>query len=137
MQSLYVIRLQKYIKNKLNKRRKIMLKYLRQFEVFDWKDFAKDKKFMAIGIAPLTDYKTKEILGTKVEVVITQDNTPYERKEGEQGSNLFEKLIVKVPNQIDIPMNVEVQLKNVMCNVYGDYRNQISVYCEEVIVVGK
>lgn len=113
------------------------MKYLRQFECFDWNAFAKDKEFMTIGLAPLHDYQTKEIIGTKVEVVITKDTTPYDRKVGEQGSNLFEKLTVKIPKQIDVPMNVKIQLKNAFCNVYGDYRNQLSVYAEDIIVIDK
>lgn len=109
------------------------MKYLRQYESFDWNNFAKHKKFMTVGIAPLTDYETKELIGTRVEIVITQDNTPYERKENEKGSNLFEKLYVKVPKQIDVPMQIEVQLKNAVATVYGDYRNQLSVYAEDII----
>lgn len=113
------------------------MKYLRQYEYFDWNGFAKQKKIMTVGISPLTDYETKELIGTKVEVVITSDSTPYERKENEQGSNLFEKLIVKVPKQIDVPMQVEVQLKNAVATIYGDYRNQLSVYAEDIVVVEK
>lgn len=112
-------------------------KYLRQFEHFDWNGFSKNKKFMTVGLSPLTDYQTKEVIGTRVEVVIMQDNTPYERKENDQSSNLFEKLNVKVPKQIDVPMQVEVQLKNAVAVVYGDYRNQLSVYAEDIIVVEK
>lgn len=81
-------------------------KYLRQFEHFDWSSFAKHKRFMTVGIAPLKDQETKELIGTRVYVAITQDDTPYERKENEKGSNLFEKLVVKVPKQIDVPMQV-------------------------------
>lgn len=92
---------------------------------------------MTVGISPLTDRETKEIIGTRVEIVTTQDNTPYERKENEKGSNLFEKLYVKVPKQIDVPMQVEVQLKNAVATVYGDYRNQLSVYAEDIVVVEK
>ncbi|WP_306480374.1 hypothetical protein [Mediterraneibacter sp.] len=113
------------------------MKYLRQFEYFDWNGFAKHKRFMTVGISPLTDRETKEIIGTRVEIVTTQDNTPYERKENEKGSNLFEKLYVKVPKQIDVPMQVEVQLKNAVATVYGDYRNQLSVYAEDIVVVEK
>ncbi len=112
-------------------------KYLRQFEHFDWSSFAKHKRFMTVGIAPLKDQETKELIRTRVYVAITQDDTPYERKENEKGSNLFEKLVVKVPKQIDVPMQVEVQLKNAVALVYGEYRNQLSVYAEDVIVVEK
>lgn len=103
------------------------MKYLRQYEYFDWNGFAKQKKFMTVGISPLTDYETKELIGTKVEVVITSDSTPYERKENEQGSNLFEKLIVKVPKQIDVPMQVEVQLKK--CSSNNLWRLSKSTFC--------
>lgn len=41
------------------------MKYLRQFEYFDWNGFAKHKRFMTVGISPLTDRETKEIIGTR------------------------------------------------------------------------
>ena len=113
------------------------MKYLRQFEYFDWNAFAKEMEFMTISLAPLLDFNTKEVQGTKLGIAIIKDGTSYDQKEGEQGSNLFEKITVKIPKQIDVPMNVKVQLKNVLCNVYGDYRNQLSVYAEDIIVIGK
>lgn len=111
------------------------MKYLRQFEKFDWHEFSKDKRFLLVGLSPLTDRQTNEVVGSRGEVVIIGDETDYDRKGNDKSSNLYEKLYVKVPKQIDMPMQVEVQLKNALAVVYGDYRNQLSVYAEDIIVV--
>ncbi|UDN55838.1 MULTISPECIES: tyrosine-type recombinase/integrase [unclassified Clostridioides] len=39
-----------------------MLKYLRQFKLFDWKNFAKHKKLVAIDIAPFINIIIKQSL---------------------------------------------------------------------------
>ena len=113
------------------------MKYLNQFIEFDWVSFAKDKKFLAIGKKEWLDYNTKEHLGTKIEAIIYKDNTDYDIKNGEVVSNIYEKLTFKVPKDIEIPINTEIQPKNVEARVYGDFRNQLSIIAEDVIVVSK
>lgn len=113
------------------------MKYLNQFLYFDWEGFSKDKRFMAIGKKDWQDFKTKEHLGIKVEAVIFKDNTKYDVGEGELMSNIYEKIIIKVPKDIDIPLNVEIQPVNVEATVYGEYRNQLSIVAEDIAVVKK
>lgn len=112
-------------------------KKLSQFLVFDWAKFSKGKRFMCIGKQPWKDYPTGNVIGTSIEAIITQDATQYKVSEGEVVSNLYEKVIFKIPHVIDIPMNVEIQPKNVTATVYGEYRNQLSVQAEEIVVVQK
>ena len=54
---------------------------------------------------------------------VAQDKTDYGLKDGEVVSNLYEKLVFKIPKVIEIPMNVEIRPKNPVATVYGDYQN--------------
>lgn len=57
--------------------------------------------------------------------------------EGEVVNNMYEKLTVKLPKEMDVPMNVEVKLINPEASIYGEYRNQLSIVAEDVQVVSK
>ena len=72
------------------------MKYLNQFSVFDLDKFLNGKKLVVTGCAPLKDNDTGKVLGTRVSTVIFADNTEYKHKDGETGSNRFEKLNIKV-----------------------------------------
>ena len=110
------------------------MKKLNIFNHFDYDEFAKEKKFICISQQEWKDFETKNLLGTKLELVIVQDKTDY----GEEGiNNLYEKFYVKVPQVLNVPVNAEVKLKNVEATVYGEFRNQLSVIAEFVEVVGK
>lgn len=111
------------------------MKKLNMFTYFDFEAFAKGKRFMTIGQQAWKDYNSGEILGTKIETVIAQDKTDYGNQEGEVVNNLYEKLTFKVPMGMNVPMNVEIHLKNVEATVYGEYRNQLSLVAEDVEVV--
>lgn len=113
------------------------MKKLSQFLFFDWDSFSEGKRYMGVGRKDWKDYESGELLGSKIDAVIVQDKTKYELAEGEIVSNLYERFTIKVPRVIDIPMNVEIQLKNVEATVYGDFRNQLSVIAEDVLVVTK
>lgn len=113
------------------------MKKLSMFTYFDFDGFAKGKKFVSTGIQPLKDFDSGKVIGTKVEAVIAQDNTNYGNKEGEVVSNLYEKLVFKVPKNIDIPMSVEIRPVNAQATVYGDYRNQLSITAENIEVITK
>lgn len=113
------------------------LKKLRNFLTFDYVGFAKGKRLLSVGQQPWKDFKTGEVLGTKVEAVIAQDKTDYGLKDGETVTNLYEKLTFKIPKVIEIPMNVEIRPKNPVATVYGDYQNQLSITAEDIEVLSK
>lgn len=114
------------------------MKKLHLFTYFNFDEFAKGKRFMSIGQQEWKDFKTGNILGTKLIVVIMQDKTIYDGvPDGEVVSNLYEKLTIKIPIKISVPMNVEVRLINADATVFGEFRNQLSVTAENVEVVGK
>ena len=71
-------------------------------------------------------------MGTKVELTITKDDTPYKTKDGESVSNLYNKLIVKVPGKVDLKIGTEVEIEGGEATVYGEYRNQLSVKAASV-----
>ena len=100
------------------------LKCLGQFNKFDLTGFTADKTLTLTGASAWKDYATQQVMGTKVELTITKDDTPYKTKDGESVSNLYNKLIVKVPGKVEI--------EGGEATVYGEYRNQLSVKAASV-----
>lgn len=113
------------------------LKKLNQFLNFDWKGFEQGKRFMVVGISELKDYDTKKHLGTKVEVVISDDRTQYVQKDGEKVSNLYEKITFKVRKDVNIPLNSYILPVGAEAKIYGDYRNQLSVTCSDIQILSQ
>ena len=111
------------------------MKGLSQFLGFDWNSFEAGKIFIVTGISENKDYNTKAHLGSKVECVIATDNTQYKSKNGEKITNRFEKIVFKVTKDIDIPLDSRVKPVNAVATIYGDYRNQLSVKCDDIVVV--
>lgn len=111
------------------------MKKLSYFLYFLIEDFLKGKRLMVIGQSEWKDYDSGKLLGTKVETVIIEDKTDY----GTLGKalNLYEKMTIKVPKQIRVPVNSEITIINPEASVYGDYRNQLSVTAESVEIVNK
>lgn len=112
------------------------LKGLAQFTYYD-KGFFVNLKLISIGKSVWKDYESGTPKGTKGEFVIAADKNKYKAAEGEVVNNVYEKLTVKFPKGIDIPMNVEVRLVNPEATVYGDYRNQLSIIADDIEVVSK
>ena len=114
------------------------MKKLSKYLYFDFQGFAKGKRFMCTAVQPWSDYATGEIIGTKVEGVIVEDKTDYgESENGEKISNLFEKLMFKVPAKIDVPLQAEIIPVNPVAKVYGEFQNKLSITADDVQVVGK
>lgn len=114
------------------------MKYLMQFLVFCWAQFALGKVFQVTGLREWVDYTTKEKRGWCVDTVIVQDKTKYKAKAGEIGSNLYEKVTFKVEAAARPSVNIGDSVEPVgepTCTVFGDYRNQLSVRCAGVQVV--
>lgn len=111
------------------------MKGLNQFMSFDWDAFAEGKSFLVTGISEYQDFDTKSHLGTKVECVIASDKTQYKFKEGEVFSNRFEKISFKVAKDVNIPVESRIVPKNAVATIYGEYRNQLSVKCDDVVIV--
>lgn len=113
------------------------LKNLPQFERFDIQSFLQDKKLEVTEIKSWLDNDTHKTLGTKVEVAIVQDSTTYEAsRDGTVRDNLYEKLIIKV-NKMSLPISKHdiVTVKNPVARIYGDYRNQLSITADDVVIV--
>ena len=111
------------------------MKKLVQFQRFDILAFVHGKEFTVCGIGEWLDFATKAHLGTKLEVVISKDNTVYIQKDGEHITNLFEKLVFKVPKDIKVPMGAIVEPVNAVATIYGEYQNNLSVKADDVKVV--
>ncbi|MCC8356376.1 MAG: hypothetical protein LJU34_00725 [Oscillospiraceae bacterium] len=112
------------------------MKFLPQFSRFDWGAFSRDKKFVSLGSRPWTDYETGVVKGTRVEVVIWEDKTPYRRKDpSDTQSNRFEKLTFNAAKTGVVPGDVEVVPVNAVATIYGDRRDQLSIVCDDVKVI--
>ncbi|GAB6955715.1 hypothetical protein [Mediterraneibacter glycyrrhizinilyticus] len=111
------------------------MKKLNQFVRFLFEDFSKGKVYRVIGVRPWIDYTTKEHMGTKVDVIIAEDNTAYDIKNDEIITNQYEKLAFKIKKDVNIPMNARVIPVNPVAVVYGEYRNQLSVTADDIKVI--
>lgn len=111
------------------------MKGLSLYLSFNWRDFAKGKTLKAVSCGPWVDFDTKVNMGTKVEVVIVEDDTVYPTKEGKVISNLYERMQIKVPKEISLPVGSIIEPVGVVATVYGDYRNKLSVKADDVRIV--
>lgn len=122
----------------LKRRKEVKMKKLNKFLSFDWEAFAKGKTFMVTECKPWLDYDSKKVLGTKVGFIIIEDKTDYDVLEGEIAvSNTWEKGVIKIRKEINIPEKSIIQPKGVIASVYGEYRNQLSIEAKEINIVGK
>lgn len=106
---------------------------------FDCAAFLTGKVLSVASCGPLQDFATKQVTGSKVTTVITEDNTPYKPKaDGSTISNLYEKIVVKVPGKmgLTIPVGSVVELINPVGTVYGEYRNQLSITADDIKIIG-
>lgn len=113
------------------------MKGLSLYLSFRWSEFIKGKTLKAVSCGPWVDFDTKVNMGTKVEVVIVEDDTVYPTKEGKVISNLYERMQIKVPKDITVPGGAVVEPVGVQAKVYGDYHNKLSVKAEDVRVVNQ
>lgn len=112
------------------------MKHLNEFLTFDAEAFLKDKSFLTIAVKDWIDYDTKKKLGTAVETVITKDDTPYRTKDGKPAeTNRFEKIIFKVSKDVNVPLDSYIKAVNPTASVYGEYRNMLSVKCDDIQVL--
>ena len=92
---------------------------LPRFSKFDWLMFAEGKGFMSTRTSEWKHPQTGQLLGTKVEALITADETDYGSPEMAR-ANLYEKVVFKVPHAVNIPLEVQIQPKgNVRATIYS------------------
>lgn len=75
------------------------------------------------------------IKGTRLTLVVLDDkNTEYPpAKNGAPVSNRYAQLSVKCPKMgLSLPVDTVVELVSPTAKVWGDYRNQLSITCEDV-----
>lgn len=112
------------------------MKGLNQFASFDFARFCQGKRFVVTASKAWVDYETKQRLGTVVTVAITKDQTAYKPgKDGKAISNLFEKMDWKIEQDINIPVDVQVEPVDGVATIYGEYRNKLSVRVADIKVI--
>lgn len=110
------------------------MKGLGQFRRFDWENFSVGKTYQVVGIADWLDRDTGKRLGKRVDVVIVKDTTQYECRNGEQYTNLYERLTFKVEGgaAIDVAIGDTVLPVDAVARCYGEYNNQLSIVCKGI-----
>lgn len=112
------------------------MKNLNPFVRFALNEFLEGKELTVTACTTWVDFNTGAVQGTKIEVAITRDDTPYPpAKDGSVSTNLYEKINIKVPRAITVPTGAIVTIVNGVGNVYGDFRNQLSIRAEDVRVI--
>lgn len=113
------------------------MKKLSLFEFFDYDRFSEGKLFRVTGVNEWCDFNTKAHLGTRIETVITKDDTTYRQKDGETFTNLnlYERITFKISKDIKVPVGAYVVPVNAVGIVYGQYRNQLSVTADNIRVL--
>ena len=106
------------------------MKKLGAFLRFDTVGFLDGKRLLVNSVGEWVDFDTKAHMGTKLEVVIIEDRMKYPCKDDEHVSNRFEKFNVGLA----VKPNDYVKLVNAEGKIYGDFRNQLSVTCDDVVV---
>lgn len=113
------------------------MKALSCFTHFDLSAFLKDKVLAVKRVKSWTDYKTGEVLGTSIELIVMSDETEYPvpaSVEGGEITNVGETFTVKVRGSDAsmfsrfVPMATIVEV--VECersSVWGEYRNNLTV----------
>ena len=110
------------------------MKQLNQFISFDFARFSAGLTFEVVDCTPWVNRDTGELLGTVVEVAIVKDLTDYGEGKG-KGLNKYEKLKFKTPRSVSIASGMIVTPIKPVAKIYGEYRNQLSVTCDDVHVV--
>ena len=113
------------------------MKNLAQFAPFKCEEFLEKKLLAVTNCTVNIDFDSKKPIGSKIEVVITKDDTEYDaNSKGEISTNLFEKLVIKVPKMnLVIPNMTYVKLLNPKATIYGEFRNQLSITADDVVVL--
>lgn len=108
------------------------MKFLNQFVRFDLDSFLQEKELVVIEVSDWLDYEDKSVKGTKITTVIITDDTDYGDKDG---TNRFEKLIIKVPAKISVDVDSMIVPIGGVARVYGEYNNQLSVVADDIEVL--
>lgn len=113
------------------------MKGLGQFRQFDWAGFSAGKAYQVVGVSDWLDRDTGKRLGKRVDVVITSDNTQYEHRNGEQFTNLYQRLTFKIEGSaaVDVAIGDTVIPVDAVARCYGEYSNQLSIVCKGVQIV--
>lgn len=112
------------------------MKALNQFRRFDFPAFSSGKDFCVTSMSEWTDFNTKAHLGYRVETTIIRDQTQYTVKEGQVVSNLYQPLSFKCVQKPTVAVgDIVTPVGDVVCTVYGQYNNMLSVRCDSVQVV--
>lgn len=110
--------------------------YVLPYDKFPFNEFVKEKKLEVAELRPWIDYNTRQRLGTLVKVSIAEDNSKYPPSStGEIRSNHREVFTVKVhKDNVSVKRGDIVRFVGVDAKIIGDYRNELKVEAEDVVL---
>lgn len=110
--------------------------YVLPFDKFPFNEFVKEKKLEVAELRPWIDYDTKQRLGTLVKVSIAEDKSEYPPSStGEIRTNYREVFTVKVHKEnVAVKRGDLVRFVRVDAKIIGDYRNELKVEAEDVVL---
>ena len=113
------------------------MKGVGRFRPFVEESFSAGKAYQVVGVSDWLDRDTGKRLGKRVDVVITSDNTQYEHRNGEQFTNLYQRLTFKIEGSaaVDVAIGDIVIPVDAVARCYGEYSNQLSIVCKGVQTV--
>lgn len=110
---------------------------LKAYLRFDADSFFELKTLTVTEVTKWVDFDTKEPMGTRVGVYISEDLTTYPTpKDGGEISNLGQPFAVKVKkDKVDVHIGDIVALENPVVKVFGDFNEKVSVTADDVILI--
>ena len=113
------------------------MKGLGQFRQFDWAGFSAGKAYQVVGVSDWLDRDTGKRLGKRVVGSNNHVNTQYEHRNGEQFTNLYQRLTFKIEGSaaVDVAIGDIVIPVDAVARCYGEYSNQLSIVCKGVQTV--
>ena len=112
------------------------MKGLKQFLKFDNQRFFNGKKFICADCRDWVDYKSKDVVGTRVDALCVQDDTEYALpKDGVPISNKYERFTFKIEGKkLSVPVDAQIAPINPQGSIYGEYQNSLSIRVDDIRV---
>ncbi|MHC5247500.1 hypothetical protein [Enterococcus sp. LJL90] len=112
------------------------MKKLNKFVKFDIDEFLENIELIVMKSDILVDFETKKVLGAKYSIIVWSDTHNY-GGDTNGVNNVGETFTVKVLGKkpMAIPSPCKVDLINPNGNVYGEFRNNLSVTAEDVTLL--
>lgn len=105
-------------------------------QFLDWEKITANLTFTVVSVGPWLKYETKEKLGTKLDVYVSRDDFQYfPKNDGTVFTNLGERLSIRVPGDVTVPIGEAIIPLDPVMTIYGKYNENASVRASGIKVV--